>query len=505
MRLKLLYPDKRMLQYVTPITTTATVRGKDVEPEGLFSTQIFGPIGTDERMSRFSYIDLNCEIIHPRLYRNLRKISSLYRDIMDSRIKVKFQKGKYIPNDSGETGMSYFISNLQDLKLDDSDSPERQAMIKSFNKYQKEGKLLNKYLYVLPAGLRDITIEQDGRVTTDELNDYYKRCITASQMMNAETGGEVYDRYLIALQNKVEELMNEIYLRMKGKKGFIGKNIAGKKIDYGTANVISGSSVVIEDLDLETHDRMSEFGMGMLQYAKSIEPLIRHHIKAIFGEHTYDLIHSSCKAFNDKAEPITVTLKDSHIERYMTSKGITSLINKHRSYEFRDKYMYVEDVNTKQKAYPYLVKCDYTDSVPKFDVVLGDITPDKNIQWVGEKDIRTGVYIRPITNGEILFLACSKEMDEAYGTMSRHPVSDEGSVAAIQYRIDSTVESIDAKVRFSYNGESEDPLENQTLSYVEVPRYPILGEVWQESLNPNYGLAGGFRLDYDGIFMITDS
>ena len=499
MILKLLYPDKKMLQYVAPVTTTATVKGKDVEPEGLFSTQIFGPIGSDERMSRFSYIDLNSKIIHPRLYRNLRKLSSLYRDIMDSKIKVKFVKGKYELDDKGKTGYSYFISNLPDLKVEGSDSPARQEMIKSFNRYQKEGKLLNKYLYVLPAGLRDITIEQDGRVTTDDLNDHYKRCLTASQMMNSDIGGEVYDRYLLSLQNKVEELMNEVYLRMKGKKGFIGKNIAGKKIDYGTANVISGASVVIEDLELEKHDRMSEFGMGMLQYAKSVEPLIRHHIKTIFGEDTYDLIQSSCKAFTETGESITVTLKDKDIEHYMTSKGITSIINKHRNYAYRDKQMYVEDRLTKKKAYPYIVKCDYSEEIPKFDIILGDGKVDTTLDFFLDKDPKEGIYNRPITNGELLFLACSEEMKEAYGTMSRHPVSDEGSIVAIKYRIDSTVESVNTNVRYIKEEINVDgsPSTN-TLNYDLIERYPILGKAWQESLNPNYGLAGGFRLDYDG-------
>ena len=49
-----------------PVTSSELLsRTGDFHPAGLFSESIFGPIGSMERRKTYSYINLNCYVIHP--------------------------------------------------------------------------------------------------------------------------------------------------------------------------------------------------------------------------------------------------------------------------------------------------------------------------------------------------------------------------------------------------------------------------------------------------------
>ena len=57
-------------KYIKPVTSLDTFQGmsKDFHEDGLFSTSIFGKIGTPDRDLRLSYIDIRIDVFHPKIY-----------------------------------------------------------------------------------------------------------------------------------------------------------------------------------------------------------------------------------------------------------------------------------------------------------------------------------------------------------------------------------------------------------------------------------------------------
>lgn len=487
MKLELLFPTKEYLNYVLPVTSTSTTisGGLEISEDGLFSTKIFGAVGSEERLDRFSYIDLNVNVIHPRIYRNIRKMSSLYRDIIDSKVKVIFEKGKYKVDPSGETGIGFFIKNIFDLIAETTESAERINMLKGFNKYRDKGLLLNKYLIVIPAGMRDFEVSDDGRITMDEINDAYRKVITDANMLKV---GSIKnnDIYILRLQNRLEELTNEIYLRLKGKKGFIGKNISGRKVDYETTNVISGKSRVIEDLEDGEEDAMSEAGIGILQYAKNIEPISKYMIKHKFGLKIMDIQDSTATVYSNKLELSKVTVNDIIMKRWTDSKGLGSLLNRFRDYYFRDYDVVIN--HNKEEHYPFLFKVLSPNDMEMY-IGLDVGVENKELKLYTKDYPSTYPYFRPIKYGEMLTIALNDTFGDAYGTITRHPIADQASIPIVKFRVDTTTEEIKVNIK------EMSPIVTTTY---KVDNFPKMDATWNEALNPSYSLLKAMGADLDG-------
>ena len=63
--------------------------------EGLFSTEIFGAIGTDARTETPGYIDLHVTIMHPLVYQQLTTLKSFYGEILSGKKKSTFDSLKF--------------------------------------------------------------------------------------------------------------------------------------------------------------------------------------------------------------------------------------------------------------------------------------------------------------------------------------------------------------------------------------------------------------------------
>ena len=51
-------------------------------PQGLFSTTVFGNIGTEFRNRTFGYIDLKTEVLHPLIYFAVISLKAFYKQIL---------------------------------------------------------------------------------------------------------------------------------------------------------------------------------------------------------------------------------------------------------------------------------------------------------------------------------------------------------------------------------------------------------------------------------------
>ena len=66
----LLILDKNKTKQLKPITklNIFETSSQNFDPDGLYSTEIFGPVGSELRNDSFAYIDLKIKILHPLVY-----------------------------------------------------------------------------------------------------------------------------------------------------------------------------------------------------------------------------------------------------------------------------------------------------------------------------------------------------------------------------------------------------------------------------------------------------
>ena len=157
--LDLLILDDQMAKQMKEVKSLAIFQSskKEFDPEGLFSVQIFGPIGHEQRSQMPAYIDLKIPILHPLVFRTLISLKAAYLDILEGKTLVKFDSnlGDFVTDPKGETGYTYFMKYLEKIKWENaSDSTQREFRIELIKKYGNKASMFSKWL-VITAGVRD--------------------------------------------------------------------------------------------------------------------------------------------------------------------------------------------------------------------------------------------------------------------------------------------------------------------------------------------------------------
>ena len=180
-------------------------------PDGLFSLETFGQIGSPIRQEMPGYIDLKIPILHPLVYRTILNLKSSYKDIMEGVLKVKFNKSTkdFEVDENGETGYSFFIKHLDELSFtNNSASEQRNFRVKFVKKYGNTASMFTKWL-VMPAGLRDYTVDASGQPKEDEINTLYRKLLSTTTLLKNTKILEQEDQIL---KNSIENLEHDIRL-----------------------------------------------------------------------------------------------------------------------------------------------------------------------------------------------------------------------------------------------------------------------------------------------------
>jgi len=114
-------------------------------PEGLFSSEIFGSVGSEARNRTFGVIDLHIEVFHPLVYRTIIKLKSFYKQIAEGKVTAVFnaKTGEFekSADENANTGFSFLMQHAKELKFAKNDSDDRSFAIDLFNKTIKENNL----------------------------------------------------------------------------------------------------------------------------------------------------------------------------------------------------------------------------------------------------------------------------------------------------------------------------------------------------------------------------
>lgn len=477
--------DNRLMPVTTGMIKEPSTN--EFHPDGLFSEDIFGRLGTLDRMTTLGYIELNVKIVAPILYRTLKKLGGIYVDLMAGRVyavwnpkTADFERVYGDPEDTpgANTGFTFFTKYFPQIKFKLTDSLTREARVDLLNEYRAIG-LYDKYL-VQPAGLRDIQNDVGGKLVQDDINKLYLTLLAYTKALPPGTTSPLYDGVKYNIQSKGMEIYDYLDAMMSGKRGFLQANYAARKVALGTRNVISSASYTANTPNDPQAMMPDETIAGVFQTMKAFQPLVFFHLKTLFFS----------RVFGDESSSYTVPLIDPKTyrlsyeeiteqerQKWISSDGINSAINRFINNDIRSGPVIVRSADG--RPYYLLLVYDDEDRITYFRSIddLKSLMPgfDKS-------------KIRPLTWIEMCYVATYLATKDKHVFITRYPVLGNGSCYPSKVHLMST---IPGRIVELFDPEWADyPI----LSY---PEYPIAGNAYQDTVQVNHDHLQAIGGDFD--------
>jgi hypothetical protein len=405
-------------------------------PHGLYSEQIFGRISSPERMVTTGYIDLRTKVLHPNVYQNLIRLNRLFGEVMAGTspavfddVKQTLVRPQYAPKDSAYpvgTGYAFFMKYLPKIKFEKNHSLTRNDRIAIIEKYQHE-LYIDKFL-ILPAGLRDIRLEDD-RPQIEEINEFYVRLLSYSQVLpeGMSTEEDIWDNVRWSIQKTVYDIHEYILNIVKGGKGMMESKYAARSIAYGTRNVLTGADTsAISFTDPKRH-KATETQVPLFQAMKAFLPFVLYHLKTVFFysifEEGSDLIYAT-KA-TDLNNPVfsfdQIRITSKVKNQFITSDGLEKMIENFRSPDVRKDPVGL--IINGQSYWLYLIYADgpKTFLFRNYDEFCTYYQELYNTQPDPHK-------VRPLTYAELFYVATYMATHDKHVSVTRYPVLGPGSI-----------------------------------------------------------------------------
>lgn len=404
-------------------------------PEGLYSTTIFGPIGTPTRLAKHGYIDLKVEVFHPDVYEDLLRLNRLYGQIMSGRKTAVFDEdlkdfidinkvGEELkPNQTAGTGYHFFFTHFPRLVFRETGSNQRADRIKFINLYKKE-RIVTKWP-VLPAGLRDIKIKDiTERPEIEESNNFYTKLLLYTNAIpdGAKTDNSIWDGVRFSIQKQLHALNCYFLDDLLGDKtGFIQGKVTSRSVAYANRNVLIGTKLSASSA--RGHKQtILDTKIPIFQAAKGYVPLVIHHLNRLFIQNIIDVNTSKTIYASDvktlefkKLEPtehdISNNFSRKALENRIENFGVASL--RHLPYVVKIRKAYY---------FPFLCYDNHNTilifrNLAEFKQVFKDKTGH-------DLDISK---VRPMTNIEVMYIAVEAATKGKYISTTRYPALGLGS------------------------------------------------------------------------------
>lgn len=472
--------QQERLRSLRPVTTLDSFIGgtREFHPEGLFSTEIFGRLGTPERDTKFSYIKLGTTIYHPFVYKALCSLAALYKGILEGTTYAIFdEKTKdFVKSDpiAGQTGYQFFFSRWRDLKPKETDSISRKFKIT----YIKHHDIIEtQNVLILPAGKRDIEFDSNGRPVDHEINDMYRRVLQISNTFSSsqDTNDPIFDNSRLSLQQAFNEIY-EHFSRMVGigKKSFMQAKWARRAIDYGMRDVISAPTITSPILGDVSNISINDTLVGLFPTMAATMPKVQHAITANWLAYKFTDDSSSATLINPQSlRSESRDISTRTLDKWRSTEGIEKLIKGFENRKLRNKPIMIEG---------YYLALVYRDeqSVKVFGS-LDELPENFN------KD-----YVKPITYAEFFYYFCCPTWDETPMFVTRYPVSGDGSIyPSFIYTVTTKPSQKLFKLDDQWNITADSYL------YREFPSIED-DTSWIETMSPHPRMLGGLGGDHDG-------
>ncbi len=253
-----------------PIVSSITItRSDEFHEGGIFSEVIFGPLGSSSRTNTYSYIELNCKVIHPTAFVILKQLDRKIIDFLSiEKTFILDENGILQEDKKGENGINNFIKIFNKINFREY-STERKKLADVIKGSFKQGTLFVDKIPVIPPDFRPIYKDNDGRWVQDKMNNFYISLIIRSTSIRPiDVKSPFFDILNYNIQKSVNDLDKFIREKISHKYGLIRSNILGKRVDYsGRAVITCGPEV-----------RGDEIGIPFKMAISLFEPFILHLI-----------------------------------------------------------------------------------------------------------------------------------------------------------------------------------------------------------------------------------
>lgn len=474
----LLNVNRELVQKLQPVTVLDTFEGatKNFHPDGLYSTEIFGPIASDNRDENFAYIDINAEVISPCVCLTLFELKRLYKDIMAGKRYAIWDESEkdFMPVPPGEvggdTGYSFFMSRYKELTPSKTKSLQRQDSIDLLNKYREIA--LSRYVLVLPAGLRDLEVKESGREQEEELGKLYRKLLSSSKMIPnvSNKNHKSLDNVRWVLQNTFNDIYKYFFNIEDGKKGFVRGKWSARRVMNGTRNVISSMDCSSPVMGRADEIRSTDTIVGMIQGLRCLLPVAIHATRTKYLPNV-DAGNGYLYLIDPKTFKRERTLvKPLDYDAFVTDEGIEKLIVEFR---YRDNK---HELITVDGKYIALIYNDGNEFKVLYDI--NELPADKDRK-----------FVKPLTYCELLYLSGHERWGTYYGLLTRYPVTGSGSTYSSTIRLVTTTRS-------SMVWELNDSWERKEIPAICFPDRSISEFV--TSMAPNPTRIKGLGADFDG-------
>lgn len=446
--------------------------------DGLFSTTIFGRIGDKRRDTKFGYIDTKINIMHPLIFKNLIKIKSFYGEIIKGSAYAVFdaKENDFVPSDEldGDTGYNFFLKYWERLVFKRNDSNRRNQYIDLIEKYKKQA-LTNKIL-VLPAGLRDIEQDSNGRDQEGEINEWYRKIISITNTLNTQTDldDSITDNARLGIQNAFNSIFSYILTLMKGKGGFILKKWARRKVFNSTRTVLTGQVNTVKNLKDRNHPGWNHTTIGIAQLLKALLPVgVNKVLNHPFVLEAFPVGSESSYLLNKETlRREEVKLDGRTLDKWTTQLGIENLFDNFMEHSVRSKTLTIDD---------YYLGLIYVDENNGFKLVYDIDDAEQNYPWMKKE------LLRPITWVEFFYLMGYMDWNNYPMSNTRYPISGAGSIFPSYVFCKTTVNS---EIRYELDDNGDIIPENKALSF------PILDNpTFVDAASVNASRLGGLGAD----------
>ena len=283
MKLELLDIDKFIIsnkcQRVTSVNIF-TVNGISFDPNGLWSEEIFGRIGSKDRRSIFGYISLNTHIINPIIYDMVSTISTDIKNIILSKERYIFKNNELIIDENGDTGLLFFYKILDNIKFINmiKGKPEKASTAKYLD--DNKSLIMIKNLLVLPAADRDLSLTKSkSKQITSEVNTLYERIISLSSQMLIQTDEEMLSIFTTYIQKGCLQVLTWLQNNIKGKQGLFRSTMLKKTVDF-SARIAANSdpNIPLGKIGIPWHSVLLLYQPFFFNYVLRKDPLLRTDI-----------------------------------------------------------------------------------------------------------------------------------------------------------------------------------------------------------------------------------
>lgn len=419
--------------------------------DGLFSYDIFGTVGSEERKHNFAYINLNSYFLNPLVYKTLLKVDRKIENIVSgNKFYIINEKGELQEdNEKGETGLDFLYKNFKKIKFKTTKSNRRDDNLKFLNQMDIDELFMDKII-VIPAFLRDFNNKSNSTREVDEINDKYVKIIRIANNLSKDNtiSLDFYNNNMkYILQMEIIKIYDYLIGKVEKKGGLFHQALLGKSVDYAVRSVISTQPVRSKKWN-ELSVKFGYSGIPLSQICVLFLPFMVKEISDFLDLYKDQICHVKDKKGND--------IYIDNLKEQFTNDKIKKLIkNYFKSVEgrFDELYLYDKDGN----KYP----------IELFKDKLG----------------------RNFTLIDLLYITATEVVKGKYVYITRYPIESYGSIYPSKIKLLSTKKVIPQM------NLGDTILED--YPYV-IPNYPTTDSLFVDTMQLNQLMTKSMGADFDG-------